>query len=118
MINIMINATAFWQVLQASKVKQNYQRPCKFKKLAVLQPDSVVYFKTTARIISIARFARCVRDRNDSKQFDLAHAVSFVPVGSFGNMETARTRVFFHPNKLTNYRVGVWNLFIRMRVGL
>ena len=80
--------------LQVGKVKQNYQRPCKFKKLAVLQPDTVGYFKTTARIISITKFARCVRDRNDSKQFGLAHApqaVSFVPrvmcfqVGNIGN---------------------------------
>ena len=97
------------------KVKQNYQRPCKFKKLAVLQPDSVVYFKTTARIISIVRFARCVRDRNDSKQFGLAHApqaVSFVPrvmcfyVGNIGNC--SNPCVF----SLTDYGVGAGNLFI------
>ena len=80
MINIMINATAFWQFYKWAKWN-------KITKDHVIQetsskPDSVVYFKTTARITSIAKFARCVRDRNDSKQPGLAHApqtVSFVP---------------------------------------
>ena len=57
----------------------------KVKKIpkAVLQPDTVGYFKTTARIISIAKFARCVRDRNDSKQLGLAHAPQAADVSVF-----------------------------------